>query len=128
MMQQEFSPQTLSELKAMLQRLEGKQKSPDAQRTIADFSAMIDVYVEQKKLCHPQVLDDLPRIVSRLQGVAAADAAEISSHVWHHCRECLLHLDDCFMNLIFLTFKSLEVGRLVEPNKVRPTMRVVVDH
>jgi len=88
--------------------------------------SMIDSCLERRELCHPVVLADLQSVVSRLGGVDGGEAAAISGHIVHHCRQCMLHLDDCFMNIIFLAFTSIETGVPIAPNRVRPTMRIVI--
>jgi len=125
--EKEFSSTALGELKSILSSLHAVQRDPEAKSEILRFRVMVDDYLERKQLCHPEVLKEIGTVVARLSGVSHDDAKRVCDFILGQCRECLLHLDDCFMNLTFLAFKSVESGKLVEANRVRPPMRIIID-
>lgn len=120
-----FSPEAIPRLLSLLEDV-GREVGPVRRRVVDRLSIAVIDYEEREQLTCPELLESLPRIVDELRGVRESAAKEICDHVSTYCRGCMFHNDACFMNVIFLAFKSLEVGRLVDPNRVRPSMRILV--
>ena len=81
-------------------------------------------YLEDQELAHQSTLERYTDIVDSLQDVPVAAAAEINQHIMTYCRECMFHTDACFMNIIYLVFKSIEKRSYIAPKKLRPPLRI----
>jgi hypothetical protein len=84
----------------------------------------IDFYQKDNIPTFPEILKSLDVYIDGLAEITPEDAHPVSESVKRCCRECMFHLDDCFVNSIYLIFKSIELGEHLKPNKIRPSLRM----
>lgn len=124
-MENEFDDAILRELVNVLESVRTPNFPVGSHIVIDRFCAMVTRYLEEKVLSYPELVDELPGFAKNLSKVEPKALSVVLDYLLANCRACMFHNDACFMNLIFLTFKSVEQGRPIAPNAVRPTMRVI---
>jgi hypothetical protein len=118
--EKKFSPEHLHELRNHLMQI----KNSGNLLWVNKFIAAIDTYPKDSTIAYPELKRDLHLIIDNLSSVAEENATKIANSAKECCRECMFHADDCFINIVFLVFKSIELGSRIEPNKIRPTLRI----
>jgi hypothetical protein len=121
MAEKNFSEESLRNLRDNLMKAKETLSvyNPDLEKLIG----MFDFYQSEHTSTYPTILTDFPSMVKSLSGIPPENAGMIADSAKKCCLECMFHADDCFINIIFLTFKSLELNITMQPNKIRPTWR-----
>lgn len=117
-----FRPEFIAELKATLFNI--KKIYPMYVAQIDNLIHTIDSYQKDNVTTFPEILKSLDTFINGLATITLENAHLVSESVKRCCRECMFHLDDCFINSIYLIFKSIELGEHLKPNKIRPTLRM----
>lgn len=121
MTEKAFAPELLQDLKNDLIKV--KSAYPNRAITVEQLITAIDSYQVSQTISYPEIFKELDSMIQSLTAVSPADAAAISGIAKKGCRECMFHLDDCFVNIIFLIFSSIELEMQLKPNGIRPTLR-----
>lgn len=117
-----FTPEFIAEMKNALLNI--KNIYPMYVAQIDNLINTIDSYQKDNVTAFPEILKSLDTYIDGLATITPENAHLVSESVKRCCRECMFHLDDCFVNSIYLIFKSIELGEHLKPNKVRPTLRM----
>lgn len=115
-----FSQTLLQDLRSNLVETKSKFSLVSLDKLITS----IDSYQIDNNTSYPEIMKDLRSLIDSLSNVPRDNARTISKIARECCRECMFHADDCFINIVFLVFKSVELGTYLEPNKLRPTLRM----
>ena len=117
-----FSPALLQDLKDNLANLRNEHSA--AATLINRLISTIDTYLQDNTISHPEIIKELQLFYDKLSPVVTNENAKsISDLTKKCCRECMFHMDDCFINVIFLIFEAVRLQTFLEPNKIRPTLR-----
>ena len=120
-----FSSEALNALKNNLQMIKIKSTGNDqAEKTVNKLLEMVAAYEKENISVQPDIYNNLIAIIDSLKDVQKDAAVQISRLAKDNCRACMFHADTCFMNLVFIIFKSLEIGKYIEINGNRPNLRL----
>jgi hypothetical protein len=74
---------------------------------------------------HPELRPELLNIIKTFSLIPKARAESIFQIASSSCNSCIFHNENCMINLIFIIFKSVEIDKFIDFNKLRPAMRMV---
>jgi hypothetical protein len=117
-----FTPEFIAELRTALVNIKNTYPMYVAQTD--NLINAIDTYRKDNITVFPEILKSLDKYIDGLAAITPENAHPVSESAKRCCRECMFHLDDCFINSIYLIFKSIELGEHLKPNKIRPTLRM----
>ncbi len=122
MTEKNFSESLLLDLEKNLHDI-GKEY-PKSALTIDKLLSLITAYKKENTVSCPDVLKTLKTYIDNLSFLPGEAVKPVSDVAKQCCRECMFHMDDCFINIIFIIFKSIETSNYLEPKKIRPTLRI----
>jgi hypothetical protein len=122
-MEEAFPRKMLVGLIQNLFTFKAKVHSYEAERAIDELIACVEAYLTDERQTQPHVLKRMPQLVESLSEIHAEDTVEICELLVNNCRRCMLHIDSCFINVLFMVFKSIQLRRVLEPIKSRPSLR-----
>ena len=125
MAQSKFSDQTLSDLKGYLNEVKKMSESnPKVSSYIADNEKAIANYKASETVGVSNA-NDMVSVRDEMKGPRYKEvASKIAPLCKTNCRNCMFHTDNCFINVNFIVFKSVELDKKVEMSSVRPSMRM----
>lgn len=97
---------------------------PACAPSIKTLKTAIDGYITADTMAQPELGKDLDKLIDSLSAISPEDAKQITDSVKKCCKECMFHIDDCIINIIFILFKSVEIGEHLGFQKIRPGLRV----
>ncbi|MGE5606188.1 MAG: hypothetical protein ACM3YE_10930 [Bacteroidota bacterium] len=97
---------------------------PACAPSIKKLKAAIDGYITTDTMAQPELGKELDRLIDSLSAISPEDAKQITDSVKKSCKECMFHIDDCIINIIYILFKSVEIGEHLEFQKIRPGLRM----
>jgi hypothetical protein len=72
----------------------------------------------------PLVRPEVEKIVDSFRPVSKDIVKSVSEKARNICKGCIFHDDNCLVNIIFITFKSVEMNKMVEFKDLRPNIRI----
>ena len=127
-MAKDFDRQGLRNIKESFHRINDKHSRNSTVYThLKKFIDIIETYENNtSSINYPDILGSFREIIFELkESVSPTEVKEVAEEIKKECRLCMFHADDCFMNIFFIIFKSIEKGVILEPNRVRPTLRSI---
>ena len=106
----------------------GKLKNIKALAPNADIQSLINMVLEYDSkgtVAYPAIRKRVPEFTKSLELISKDLAKEVAEEIKVKCKGCVFHVEDCFMNLIFIIFKSAELKKQVEFKDLRPNYRGV---
>ncbi|OHD53568.1 MAG: hypothetical protein A2014_11590 [Spirochaetes bacterium GWF1_49_6] len=124
-MGKDFDKDGLEQIYFSLKKLKEKYNiHPNVSKHLDFLAHVITVYKsDPAKINYPDILKNSNEIITDLKVIPKEEVTGLVELIKKECRLCMFHADDCFMNILFLIFKSIESGKLFEPNRLRPTLR-----
>ncbi|OHD57334.1 MAG: hypothetical protein A2Y33_07570 [Spirochaetes bacterium GWF1_51_8] len=125
-MSKDFNAEGLEKIKESFRRMSEKCPSTSQSKEFFyQFLNIISAYEgDNTKINYPELLNSYREIVIELRNsLSPEDVGEVAEIIKTECRMCMFHSDDCFMNVFYIVFKSIEKDAFVEPNRLRPTLR-----
>ena len=124
-MSKDFDSDGLEQISLSIKKLKEKYNVfPNVAKHLDSLLSIIAVYKsDPTKVNYPEILKTSNEIISDLNVIPKEEISGLVDLIKKECRLCMFHADDCFMNILFLIFKSIESGKLFEPNRLRPTLR-----
>lgn len=119
-----LDPNVIAELRRRI-RESASARQASAVAAVESLLGTVDRYEQLGDPEAEALLRELPLLIAALGDLDPKAAGAVASYISCQCRACPFHHDACFINVIYLVYKSLEEGRLVGPNAIRPNLRFV---
>jgi hypothetical protein len=109
---------------SMLDRITHENSSFAISRQTAALKRLLNSYQVNGDISFPTIRPEIDKIVDSFRPVSADVVKAISERAKAICKGCIFHDDNCLVNLLFITFKSLELKKKVEFKDLRPNVRI----
>jgi hypothetical protein len=85
----------------------------------------INSYRLKKEYLHPELRLEVMDMIESGKIITKSSAGNIARIASLSCKSCIFHNENCMINITFIIFKSIEIGKFIGFSKLRPGMRMV---
>ena len=119
-----LSPTDLSFFNSKLDQITAECSSFAIIQKTSTLKKLLSSYQNEGTISFPTVRPEIEKIVESLKPISLDIAKSMSEKAKSICKGCIFHDDNCLINILFITFKSIEIQRRVEFKDLRPNVRI----